>query len=52
MAWPRFWTYAKSVFAINPNTILIDNGDTIQGTPLAYYFNMIDTSVMNPLAAA
>ncbi|MGB8984718.1 MAG: 5'-nucleotidase C-terminal domain-containing protein [Anaerolineales bacterium] len=45
-------SYVKGVLASNPNTILIDNGDTIQGTPLAYYFNMVDTSVENPLAAA
>lgn len=45
-------TYVNNVLASNPNTILIDNGDTIQGNPLAYYFNMIDTSVPNPLAAA
>jgi 2',3'-cyclic-nucleotide 2'-phosphodiesterase / 3'-nucleotidase len=48
----KILTYADSVRATNPNTILIDNGDTIQGTPLAYYFNMLDTSVTNPLAAA
>ncbi|HWR66507.1 MAG TPA: 5'-nucleotidase C-terminal domain-containing protein [Bellilinea sp.] len=47
----KIWTYAQGVALTNPNTILIDNGDTIQGNPLAYYFNMIDTSVMNPLAA-
>jgi len=28
----------KEVRAQNPNTILIDNGDTIQGTPLAQYY--------------
>lgn len=48
----KIWTYAQGVIASNPNTILIDNGDTIQGNPLAYYFNMLDTSVENPLAAA
>jgi len=48
----KIWTYVQGVLATNPtNTILIDDGDTIQGTPLAYYFNMIDTSVENPLAA-
>jgi 2',3'-cyclic-nucleotide 2'-phosphodiesterase/3'-nucleotidase len=46
----KLLTYINSVRTAN--TILIDNGDTIQGTPLAYYFNMIDTSVENPLAAA
>lgn len=44
-------TYVKGVMATNPYTILIDDGDTIQGTPLSYYFDMIDTSVMNPMAA-
>ncbi len=47
----KIYTYVKSVLATNPNTILIDNGDTIQGTPLAYYFEVIDTSMTNPLAA-
>ncbi|MHB8962628.1 MAG: 5'-nucleotidase C-terminal domain-containing protein [Saccharofermentanales bacterium] len=47
----KIMTYVKGVRDANPNTILIDNGDTIQGTPLSYYFNMIDTSVMNPLSA-
>ena len=48
----KIWTYAQNVMATNPNTILIDNGDTIQGNPLAYYFNVLDTSVTNPLAAS
>jgi 2',3'-cyclic-nucleotide 2'-phosphodiesterase/3'-nucleotidase len=48
----KIQTYVETVRASNSNTILIDNGDTIQGTPLAYYFNMLDTSVPNPLAAA
>jgi len=34
-------TYVKNVIAANPNTILIDNGDTIQGTPLAYLFEVL-----------
>lgn len=48
----KIWTYAQGVLATNPYTILIDNGDTIQGNPLAYYYNVLDTSVTNPLAAA
>lgn len=48
----KIQTYVKNVLLSNPNTIVIDNGDTIQGTPLAYYFNIIDTSVTNPLALA
>ena len=37
------------------NTLLIDAGDTIQGTPLAYYFakiQPISRSVVHPMAAA
>ena len=48
----KILTYVKGVLAANPNTILIDNGDTIQGNPLAYYFEMVDTSKKNPLAAS
>jgi 2',3'-cyclic-nucleotide 2'-phosphodiesterase / 3'-nucleotidase len=47
----RVMTYVKSVLADNPNTILIDNGDTIQGTPLAYYFGVLHPEVEHPLAA-
>jgi 2',3'-cyclic-nucleotide 2'-phosphodiesterase/3'-nucleotidase len=42
-------TYVEAVRTSNPNLILIDDGDTIQGTPLAYYFDVIDPSVPNPL---
>jgi len=48
----KVWTYVQAVKASNPNTILIDNGDTIQGTPLSYYFNVLKTDVENPLALA
>ena len=47
----KVMTYAQEVRATNPNTILIDNGDTIQGTPLAYYFGVLHPEAMNPLAA-
>jgi len=42
-------TYMKTVLESFPNTILIDNGDTIQGTPLSYYFR--EGTEVNPLAA-
>ncbi|MBC8060411.1 MAG: 5'-nucleotidase C-terminal domain-containing protein, partial [Clostridiaceae bacterium] len=42
-------TYVESVRATNPNTMLIDNGDTIQGTPLAYYYNKINTTSEYPM---
>src|SRR5574340_1110576 len=46
----KIQTYVKSVIASNPNTILIDNGDTIQGNPLAYLFNMVETTEPSPFA--
>ncbi len=48
----KIYTYVKNVRAANPNTIVIDDGDTIQGTPLAYYFEMLHPEVENPMAAA
>jgi 2',3'-cyclic-nucleotide 2'-phosphodiesterase/3'-nucleotidase/5'-nucleotidase len=48
----KILTYVKGVLATNPDTILIDDGDTIQGTPLAYYFEMVDTTKPNPVAAS
>ncbi|HBF38353.1 MAG TPA: 2',3'-cyclic-nucleotide 2'-phosphodiesterase, partial [Firmicutes bacterium] len=42
-------TYVSQVRAANPRTILIDNGDTIQGTPLSYYYDKIDTKSEYPL---
>ncbi|MBU3143441.1 cell wall-binding repeat-containing protein [Clostridium sp. CF012] len=44
-------TYVKGLRAANPNVMLIDNGDTIQGTPLVYYYNMIDKAKVYPMAA-
>ncbi len=48
----KIQTYVKGILATNPNTIIIDDGDTIQGTPLSYYFGVIDTDQINPLALA
>ena len=45
-------TYVKSLRTANPgNVMLIDNGDTIQGTPLVYYYNMLDKTTIYPMAA-
>jgi len=48
----KIFTYVKNVLASNPNTILIDDGDTIQGTPLVYKFGVLDTVTPNPMALA
>jgi 2',3'-cyclic-nucleotide 2'-phosphodiesterase (5'-nucleotidase family) len=45
-------TLVKGVRADNPNTLLLDNGDNQQGTPLTYYFNKVDTTSANPMIAA
>ncbi|MGN0145465.1 MAG: bifunctional metallophosphatase/5'-nucleotidase, partial [Clostridium sp.] len=43
-------TYVKNLRETNPNVMLIDNGDIIQGTPLVYYYNMIDKTSVYPLS--
>ncbi|MCX7951049.1 MAG: 5'-nucleotidase C-terminal domain-containing protein, partial [Clostridiales bacterium] len=42
-------TYVKNLRKQNSNVMLIDNGDTIQGTPLVYYYNMIDKTAEYPM---
>jgi len=37
---------------INPNTILIDNGDMLQGTALTYFHAKINNSLNNPMIEA
>ncbi|MEI6308766.1 MAG: 5'-nucleotidase C-terminal domain-containing protein, partial [bacterium] len=48
----RIVTYLNSVRADNPNTLIVDDGDTIQGTPLNYLYNILTPSVTNPMAVA
>lgn len=43
-------SYVKSVRENNKNVMLIDNGDTIQGTPLSYYYDLQDTTSEYPMA--
>lgn len=45
-------TLIKQVRAEERNVLLLDSGDTIQGTPLAYHFARIDTAKPNPTIAA
>jgi len=45
-------TLVRQVRSEEKNVLLLDSGDTIQGTPLAYYFARKDTSKMNPTIAA
>jgi 2',3'-cyclic-nucleotide 2'-phosphodiesterase/3'-nucleotidase len=42
-------TLIHQVRAQRPNVLLLDSGDTIQGTPLAYYYATKDTNAPNPM---
>ncbi|MGH9815098.1 MAG: bifunctional metallophosphatase/5'-nucleotidase [Candidatus Acidiferrales bacterium] len=44
-------TLIRQVRREGPNVLLVDSGDTIQGTPLAYYFARKDGSKPNPTIA-
>ena len=45
-------TLVKQIRDASPATLLVDCGDTTEGTPLAYYFAVKDTKVPNPEIAA
>ncbi|HEV7472979.1 MAG TPA: bifunctional UDP-sugar hydrolase/5'-nucleotidase, partial [Pyrinomonadaceae bacterium] len=45
-------TLVKQVRKENPNVLLIDSGDTIQGTPLAYYHNKKNNAPADPMMLA
>lgn len=42
-------TYVSNLKKTTPNIMLVDNGDTIQGTPLVTYYNQIDTTSVYPM---
>jgi 2',3'-cyclic-nucleotide 2'-phosphodiesterase/3'-nucleotidase len=42
-------TLIRRIRKENPNNLLIDSGDTIQGTPLAYYHNKKNNSPPDPM---
>ncbi len=44
-------TLVRQIRAAEPHVLLLDAGDTIQGTPLAYQFARRDTSKPNPTIA-
>lgn len=44
-------TLISQVRKENPNTLLIDNGDTIQGTPLVYFHNRKNNTPIDPMMA-
>lgn len=44
------YTFVDSLRNEGEKVLLIDTGDLLQGSPMAYYFNKIDTKVINPAA--
>lgn len=44
------YTFVDSLRNEGEKVLLIDTGDLLQGSPMAYYFNKIDTDVINPAA--
>ncbi|HOC53082.1 MAG TPA: 5'-nucleotidase C-terminal domain-containing protein [Caldisericia bacterium] len=48
----KVYTLVKQAKSENPNSILISNGDVIQGTPLVYYFTKIEKDVPHPMMVA
>lgn len=46
----RVATLVKAERAKDPNLLLLDSGDTIQGTPLGFYYARIDQKVAHPMA--
>src|SRR4030095_3938980 len=45
----RIATRIKRLRNENPNVLLIDSGDTIQGTPLVYYHNRKNNAPRDPM---
>ena len=45
-------TLIRQVRKENPNVVLIDSGDTIQGTPLQYYHNKKNNQPRDPMMSA
>lgn len=48
----RAYTLIKRLRAENPNNLLVDSGDCLQGTPLTFHSARIDTKPVNPMVAA
>lgn len=44
-------TLVRQARASDPNALLLDSGDIIEGTPLAYYYARKDTTAPNPTIA-
>lgn len=47
----RIASIVKDIRRVHPNTLLIDNGDCLQGTPLTYYHAKVNSQLPNPVIA-
>lgn len=45
----RIYTEVARLRQEHKNVVLLDGGDLLQGTPMVYYFNQIDTDLPNPM---
>ncbi len=45
----KICTFVDSVRTTDKNVILLDGGDMLQGTPVVYYYNFVDTASMHIL---
>ena len=48
----RFSTLMQSIRRESPNVLLLDGGDILQGEPITYYSNYIDTTRINAVTEA
>lgn len=48
----RVYTLVKQRRAAHAHTLLVDSGDSLQGTPLTYYSARVDTKIPNPMVTA
>ncbi len=49
LGFAKIATLIRQARAEQPEALLLDSGDTIQGTPLAYYYATKDTHATNPM---
>ncbi|MGH7572721.1 MAG: 5'-nucleotidase C-terminal domain-containing protein, partial [Gemmatimonadota bacterium] len=48
----RVATLVDSIRAAEPNTILVDSGDLLQGNPLDYYYGLVEPAPVHPVIRA
>ena len=48
----RVATLVDSIRQVEPNTILVDSGDLLQGNPLDYYYGVVEPAEVHPVIRA